>query len=551
METKNLSCLNNKRDKEVSIPSDVIKFIVYFKKLFDSQNVNELQLIYDQGFTDITEKYFIKSSWPNPSLVEEIISYPKDNFMIIYKEFYYRDNYYRSNKKLLSVTSQYESFMNLNNFFSLLLNDNEDNTLSTNFLLPGNWIWDIIEGFINQYVTYCYYKANPSLRTPEENKKLKEIEKNEICWNIYTVLNILYSLICKNQINEQLIAIRDGKNPDDVANDYGKNDLYFKIGYFSIIGLFRLQVHLGDYNEALKIIENVILEDNSLFSTVPSCCITVYYNIGFCHMMIRNYNEAINVLEICSLYIQKIINLYTLQNLGNYKKSIEIEIFYKYHEKILILLAICLTITPKKIEDSVMTLLQKKYNEEYNRMMNGEINEYKKCFIIGAPKFVSPNNIIYEGNSISREALQRQCSVFIDGMKGQIWTPVIRSYLKLYNTLSIDKLAHLMNLSCDDVTLLLMNYKKSTGSIGKEIDEIKNDYDNITLDLDFHIDDKIVKVADIRFTRNLADYFFKNSLKFKALTVKAKAINLNKRSTIINRNEDRNGYKNFNKFICI
>jgi len=51
------------------------------------------------------------------------------------------------------------------------------------------------------------------------------------------VLNILYSLLTKSQINEQLKAIREGRDPDNVADEFGKSELYFKLGYFSLIGI--------------------------------------------------------------------------------------------------------------------------------------------------------------------------------------------------------------------------------------------------------------------------------------------------------------------------
>jgi translation initiation factor 3 subunit L len=32
------------------------------------------------------------------------------------------------------------------------------------------------------------------------------------------------------------------ENPDDVADEFGRSDLYFKLGYFSLIGLLRMHV---------------------------------------------------------------------------------------------------------------------------------------------------------------------------------------------------------------------------------------------------------------------------------------------------------------------
>ena len=41
--------------------------------------------------------------------------------------------------------------------------------------------------------------------------------------------------------------------------EYGQRPLYRMLGYFSIIGLLRVHVHLGDFTLALKVMDNVEL----------------------------------------------------------------------------------------------------------------------------------------------------------------------------------------------------------------------------------------------------------------------------------------------------
>lgn len=95
------------------------------------------------------------------------------------------------------------------------------------------------------------------------------------------MLNILYSLVQKSQINEQLKAIREGRkfpanfltghmlfleNPDNIADEFGRSDLYFKLGYFSLIGLLRTHVLLGDYHQALQTVENLEFDPKGLYN---------------------------------------------------------------------------------------------------------------------------------------------------------------------------------------------------------------------------------------------------------------------------------------------
>lgn len=41
-------------------------------------------------------------------------------------------------------------------------------------------------------------------------------------------------------------------NVEDFIDEFGSHPLYFRLGYFSLIGLLRLHTLLGDYFQALK-----------------------------------------------------------------------------------------------------------------------------------------------------------------------------------------------------------------------------------------------------------------------------------------------------------
>lgn len=45
----------------------------------------------------------------------------------------------------------------------------------------------------------------------------------------------------------------------DIIGEYGQRPLYRMLGYFSVIGLLRVHVLLGDFTLALKVMENVEL----------------------------------------------------------------------------------------------------------------------------------------------------------------------------------------------------------------------------------------------------------------------------------------------------
>ena len=42
-----------------------------------------------------------------------------------------------------------------------------------------------------------------------------------------------------------------------MAGEFGRQSLYKMLGYFSLVGLLRLHSLLGDYYQALKVLENI------------------------------------------------------------------------------------------------------------------------------------------------------------------------------------------------------------------------------------------------------------------------------------------------------
>ena len=84
----------------------------------------------------------------------------------------------------------------------------------------------------------------------------------------------------KSNINKQLVVYNSQGNPDAVAGDFGHPSLYKILGYLSLVGLLRPHSLLGDYYQAIKVLENIELNKKSLYSRVPGCQITTYYYIG-------------------------------------------------------------------------------------------------------------------------------------------------------------------------------------------------------------------------------------------------------------------------------
>ena len=169
--------------------------------------------------------------------------------------------------------SRFDSYYNYCKLFNYILSADTP----VNLELPNQWLWEIIDEFIYQFQAFSQFRSKLSKKTDDEIDNLK---RNPKVWNVHSVLNVLHSLVDKSNINKQLEVYNAQGNPDAVAGDFGRHSLYKMLGYFSLVGLLRLHSLLGDYYQAIKVLENIELNKKSLYSRVPGCQITTYYYVG-------------------------------------------------------------------------------------------------------------------------------------------------------------------------------------------------------------------------------------------------------------------------------
>ena len=117
------------------------------------------------------------------------------------------------------------------------------------------------------------------------------------------------------------------------------------------------------------------------------------------------------------------------------------------------LLAICLVLHPQCIDDGLSQVLRdKNFHEKMYKMQYGDLTEFENCFLFACPKFLSivPPSPGKANEDYAKEAIKHQTQVFMDEVVQQKMLPTIRSYLKLYTTLPLKKLATFMCSSRTD-----------------------------------------------------------------------------------------------------
>ncbi|XP_013140214.1 PREDICTED: eukaryotic translation initiation factor 3 subunit L [Papilio polytes] len=499
------------------MPEMVKKFLVYFRNMITEGVTFEILNLYENTFPKLTEQYFENSPWPDESEVAPIV----DNdhiFMILYKELYYRDIYSRvaGGPK---PEQRFHSFYNYCDLFNYILSAETPVPLE----LPDQWLWELVDEFVYQFQSFAQYRSRTSKLSQAEIETLNTENK---AWNVLCILNVLHSLVDKSNIKRQLEVYASGGDPDSVAGEFGRHSLYKMLGYFSLVGLLRLHSLLGDYYQAIKVLENIELHKKSQYSHVPACQISTSYYVGFAYMMMRRYSDAIRTLSAALLYIQRTKQLFSARSYQN--DQINKQTDQMYH-----LLAICLVLHPQCVDESIQQVLREKnYHEKMYKMQYGEMSEFESCFTFACPKFLSPcPPPIEPGSNYSRDAVKHQTQVFMDEVRQQKMLPTIRSYLKLYTTLPLAKLAAFMSAARGSerdaarehaalaIHLLCFKHKMKNVVWTKGPSGLDGKFQSGS-ELDFYIDNDMIHIADTKVAHRYGDFFIRKLLKFEELNRK-------------------------------
>lgn len=443
--------------------------------------------------------------------------------MILYKELYFRHIYARIQGGP-TLEHRFNSFFNYCDLFNYILSAEKPVPLE----LPDQWLWELVDEFVYQFQSFAQYRARLQKKTPEE---LETLNNNNKVWNVLCVLNVLHSLVDKSNIKRQLEIYASGGDPDSVAGEFGRHSLYKMLGYFSLVGLLRLHSLLGDYYQAIKVLENIELHKKSQYSHVPACQISTSYYVGFAYMMMRRYSDAIRTFSSILLYIQRTKQLFSSRSYQNDQINKQTDQMYN-------LLAICLVLHPQCIDESIQQVLREKnYHEKMYKMQYGDLAEFESCFLYACPKFLSPVPPPADSSpeDYTKEAIKHQTQVFMDEVQQQRMLPTIRSYLKLYTTLPLSKLATFMSQTQRNADTVKWDLDKEMRSLIIHLLCFKHKMKNVVWtkgasglegkfqsgsEVDFYIDNDMIHIADTKVANRYGDFFIRKILKFEELNRK-------------------------------
>ncbi|XP_040564663.1 eukaryotic translation initiation factor 3 subunit L [Lepeophtheirus salmonis] len=499
-----------KSDGYTDIPEPVSAFLRRFRDLIADNNPYEISKMYEFSYPKLTEEFYQKTPWPRAEELTTILGITSDDiFFILYKELYFR-HIYAVVSSGPTQDQRYESYCNYCKLFNYFLSSNTPVKMK----LPNQWLWEIVDEFIYQFQCYQQFRA----------KAKEEFEVDNHVWEVLQVLNVLHSMVEKSCINKQLEVFSSGGDPDLAAGEFGRVSLYKNMGYFALVGLLRLHSLLGDFYQAIKVLENIDLNQSNLYSRVPGCQITTFYYVGFAYMMMRRYADAIRTFTSILTYINRTKNLFQAKNYQNDQIN-------KQTEKMYTLLSMCLVLHPQRIDVSLNAVIKERYGESMSKMQCGDLSEFESKFAFASPKFLSPLPPSYDKESNEghdhMESLKLQSKVFMDEVSQQSMLQTVRSFLQLYTSMPLEKLAEFMNTTVDDLEQKLLCFKHKMMNVvcKKGNSGLEGEFQSES-EVDFFIDLNMIHIADTKVDARYGEYFINQIHKFNEMHRNIKSINI-------------------------
>eukprot|EP01083_Nonionella_stella_P288805 982731_1 len=289
-----------------TITEEVRKFLVQFRENVSRGNAKLLYSSYT-AFKSITEKTYQVSTWPlDLDVIKDLkldISEEKTKiFLYLYRELFYRHAFDRCD---ITFEFMHDSFTNYMRLFNVLLKFYDKNKRFCE--IPNVWLWDMINSFVSQFQYYHHWRSNNKDQYKNMNELLIKYKNNpqqksiQEKWNVQNVLRYLHYFVHAAKIpikyNEPQPSVHDDNDGKKLIKP--TSIMMQMLGFFSLIGLCRIHVILGDYRTAIDVMDAVDLKAKSAITKFASCCISAHYYLSFAYCMTRRFPDAHSML--CTL----------------------------------------------------------------------------------------------------------------------------------------------------------------------------------------------------------------------------------------------------------
>jgi translation initiation factor 3 subunit L len=390
----------------------------------------EVKMLYDTKLQELTDQFYGSSSWPAKDLIVSECSGDAE-FLCFYSEITFRQLF--SNSKLKpKMQDHIDAWNNYLKLFEFVFASKQpEMEIST------QWAYDIIQEFVYHFQDFCQKRSSNTVKVDDEAL----LAQNPGTWSTSEVMNILFKLKTVHEDKAESSSIRK------------------LLSYFGVLEKARLDCLLGDHAASLGALAAVKLSDRSeLFTQVPSCHASVFYHAGISMLMLRQYGTMIDTLTEIILHISRSTKG-GMQG-GNQRGGSQSQLV-KTMEKCLAFVTVASVLVPGyRLDVQVQELMEQKAPDRFRRLQNAEASAFEELFGKICPKFISPVQAAgSKAVDLCSEAFKRQVKIFADQTALQLTLVKLRSYLKLYSSIDVVKLAKLNNVSTEDFVAQLVSYK--------------------------------------------------------------------------------------------
>jgi translation initiation factor 3 subunit L len=490
--------------------------------LYDSVTLSQLSeeqaKFYETDFRDLTSKYFASQPWPSPQdIASECNGHPL--FLAVYRELTHRHWHAVSRPTLRDRMEGWQVYREL---FEEILEADDPNY----YLLPS-WIFDILHEFVYQFQGFCQIRSalyatgrKHGILQPDGSVQagtsgqhsnlvdnLNTLQSSSDAWDVEMVFSYLHRLV-------QIGAPKADGSPIQPVYSY--------LSIFSSVALSRLECILGDYTACLQALTPIVAKADTVIpkeegATVMEVLNSVFparlsmaYHAGVSFLMLRRYRDASKTLGDVCAFMQRGFKT------GQLRKLPGSDQFNKQYERMLSLLAICMQICPSQglVEDSIARLIREKHGSKLEAATS-----YEEWF--QSPKFVA----VDPTHSVYRQQVQQ----FLKGMENEPAGRKLRSYLKLYTSLQVEKLAKFHDMTTSEEFLpLLLSYKARMRQMERsEGDTYIDGSWKSALDIHCYLEGDMVHVDEAEKQRRFENYFVSQIMQNTEIRRDAVTINTN------------------------
>ena len=464
----------------------------------------EQSTLYRDTFADLTKKYFDKTPWPSARAVAgECGDDPL--FLALYTELTARHLHSLGRP---SVSDRIAGWRVYTRLFDALLAEVEGDDPSPApggdglYLLP-DWAFDVLHEFVYQFQGFCQFRTNtyaaaaraqsaagdggnnkgqqPSAAVMEN---LAVLSENRQAWAVEKVLGYLHRLVRAGTGSADHIAATAARG----------GPAYRTLGLFASVALSRLECLLGDYTSALLALSPVfdpaappihVSGDSSaelrtaeeVVQSVVPARISLSYHAGVSYLLLRRYRDAASTLGSIATFMQRGFKT------GQLRSSPHSDQYGRQYDRILALLAIlghvCPNIDEGVVDDTIGRVVRERHSAQLTKLESGE-EGYEELFVFACPKFISAhvpdyNRVLTHADSSSgdgdkgeaevptgQDAYRLQVRQFTSEMDVQSTLRKLRSYMKLYTSIDVAKLAAFNDVKEEDFGPLMLTYKHKT-----------------------------------------------------------------------------------------